>query len=137
MINKLDLGGTACYESLKAVNISLDGSDSGDEVTPAIIGDYNHMPFKSNTFREALGSCYLEDTYDPKELHRILRPKAKVIVKACDDFKTQAKFDKWADKHIEAFQSAGFELIERAVAYYDSDDKRWYIDSAFIFKKEG
>jgi len=60
-ITKLDLGGTACYEAMDAVILSIDGSGSGDTVSPRVIGDYRHPPFSLDHFAEALGSCFLEE----------------------------------------------------------------------------
>lgn len=81
---KLDLGGTACYESEDAIIISLDGSDAGDDISKLIVGDYNNMPLPNSYFDEASGSCYLEEKPNWNELYRVMKPGARIHVKACD-----------------------------------------------------
>jgi hypothetical protein len=128
-IHRLDLGGTACYEDPDAVNISLDASDSGDETTPMIQADYNHAPFPSNTFDEALGSCYLEEKVDWRELHRIMKPGAHVTVKCCGRPYIGPK------SLVREAKAAGFKMIEAAGFYYEAGSG-WTTDNPFIFEKE-
>lgn len=127
-MRKLDLGGTACYEDPHSVGISLDGSMSDDEVTPAIVGDYNRAPFPSNTFDEALGSCYLEEPVDWLELHRIMKPGGQVTIKSCGRPYIGPKSLK---REAERF---GFIMIQAPSFYYDTDG--WSMNEPFIFQKE-
>ena len=120
-ITRLDLGGTACYEKEDAVSISLDGSTCDDYVVPNIIGDYNRMPFRSDAFDEALGSCYLENIVDFVELARVMKPGGRVIVKSCGYIKGTKR----------AAKAAGFKIIEHA-AYLPG----YGYDSSMILVKE-
>lgn len=110
---KLDLGGTACYEDPGSVSISRDDLDnSGDEITPQVNGDYNLMPFASNTFDAALGSCYLEHEPNWFELARVLKRGAVVKVKSCGvPYASE-------DDIIRSAISVGFELVTR-IAFDD------------------
>lgn len=123
---KLDLGGTACYEDPQSVIIDLDATNAGDETTPLIQADYNLMPFPSNFFDEALGSCYLEQKPNWNELARVMKTGAEVIVKACD--LGYAPIGQMADDAIEA----GFEVLAYAVPTADDEP---YLDGPFILKK--
>lgn len=113
---KLDLGGTACYESKQAVGISDDGTTAGDEVTPHIVGDYNQMPFPNAVFDEAHGSCYLEDPVNWHELARVLKPGAPVYVSACAElYDTETIV-------VEELREAGFVVVEPIVWVEPTDD---------------
>jgi hypothetical protein len=57
---KLDLDGTAGFNSKYAVVMALDGSSDSGPRTAHIIGDYNQMPYADETFDWAEGCCYLE-----------------------------------------------------------------------------
>lgn len=126
---KLDLGGTACYEDPNAVAIDLDGTCSGDETTPLIVGDYNRAPFPDNTFDEALGSCYLEERVNFKELHRIMKPGAEVTVKACCEL-----YDSELNVLREAVE-AGFLIKQMLVWVPATDDEDTYPDGALVLIK--
>ena len=124
---KLDLGGTACYESEDDVCISLDGTSSDDHIVPVIIGDYNQAPFPDNTFDEALGSCYLEERVNFKELYRIMKPGARVLINACMEL--------YDDEEIvlQDAINAGFQIIER-IGWVEDPEER-YPDSPLILLK--
>ena len=127
---KLDLGGTACYVDEGAVSISLDGSNSDDEVTPIVIGDYRRSPFASDTFDEALGSCVLEEDSEEyldifREIYRILKPGAQLKVKGCGGPHKN---------HLLQAIEAGFELIEMATIYIEEYGEISY-DSPYVFRK--
>jgi len=113
---KLDLGGTMCYESKDAVIIADDGETAGDEVTPLVVGDYNRMPFVSDIFDEAEGTCYLEEGHDFKELARILKPGAKAIVTTCLTFDEANKgllwlLQRWILHIRQRAKEAGFRVL--------------------------
>lgn len=133
-INKLDLGGTACYESKEAVNICLDSSSSDDEIVQNLIGDYNFMPFKSNSFDEAFGSCYLETPYNPEELYRVMKSGGVVTVKACTISGPEAHM-----LTLYLFRKAGFVVLEDNLPYEETygEDKSsdWTYDAPVVFQK--
>lgn len=129
MIKKrLDLGGTACYEDAEnAIGITLDGSMSDDEVTPYVVGDYNNMWFFGNSiFDEALGSCYLEEKPNWRELNRVMRYGGIVKVKSCDKL--------YADRTVVLYDAshAGFRCIQ-VPDYIEG----YGYDEPFIFVKTG
>ena len=87
-ITKLDLGGTACYESSEAVGVSLDGTGYGDATTPRVIADYRHLPFPKNHFEEAFGSCFLEEEDEEygslyRDVVSHMKSGGRLIVKGC------------------------------------------------------
>lgn len=131
-IRKLDLGGTACYESKEAIGISLDGSMSEDFVTEVVQGDYRAMPFPSEYFDEAFGGCFLENYYQKytreyREVYRVLKPGAKLTVSSCGPLHKN---------HLAHALACGFELVEEAAEYVDPDDpnERW-LDAPYVFRK--
>jgi len=95
-IRRLDLGGTACYDSSDAVACVLDasisdeewneGTQTWDSKTCLIQGDYNRMPFPKEYFDEAYGSCYLEERHSYHELFRVLKHGGRATVSACGDW---------------------------------------------------
>jgi len=114
---RLDLGGVACYTdaSGRSVGISLDNTSADDEITPRIVGDYNHAPFAKNTFSEAHGCCYFEDTYDLAELARILRPGARVKLSSCQTYEVREKWSELDDMMKDIVRAA----IDAAAAGFD------------------
>jgi len=126
MIKKIDLGGTACYESDEAVSISLDGTTSDDLVVIQIIGDYRSMPFSSGSFSEAFGSCILEEPDEEyheifREIHRVLQSGGLMIVKGCGA---------WHPNHLKHALDEGFTMIEECAIDLDTGD----YDYPYVFR---
>ena len=127
---RLDLGGTACYCSPSDVSISLDGTNSDDEVTPLVIGDYTQCPFPSKCFDEAFGSCALEqDPFTVEqmliELRRVLKPGATIHLGSCGEPE---------DWHTWLPLALGFKLIKRARIYRDEDGTPQQYGGCHVFK---
>ena len=132
MIHKLDLGGTACYESKDAVSISLDGTTSDDEVVHNVIGNYRQLPFVSGQFTEALGSCLLEEPDEQyhdiyTEIARVLKPTARLYAQGCGDGHTN---------HAQHALDVGFLIESEGCVYEDEDSgERWYSDPYIFLRR--
>jgi hypothetical protein len=126
-MKKLDLGGTACYEDPDAIIISLDGSGGDDFITPTIMGSYNNMPYiPDEYFDEAVGSCYLENSMPNfMELWRVLKPGAKVYIKACDSGYAAQEV---MERHM---IEGGFVILERGTIV----DEEYGFDNPYILQK--
>jgi len=146
-ITHLDLGGTNFTPKRGTVSISLDGShvnDDYDEKTKTwkipkgvtvIVGDFTRMPFRSNTFKDAYGGCFLEGSDGEqgegllgigwKELARVMKPGCTIELCSCgeynltgqyhDDPKEAAKVEPGMFKEIWSFGAgaarAGLRLV--------------------------
>lgn len=140
-IQKLDLGGTAGYESKEAVICVLDGSNADDLVTPLIIGDYNNAPFADDTFIEAFGCCALEELFSWSEMRRILKDGAHLHVGSCGpipDF----------PQRMQEAADNGFVIVDNEPPWVDETEdadqslppwERCYLDGGldFFLNKDG
>jgi ubiquinone/menaquinone biosynthesis C-methylase UbiE len=100
---------------------------SCDEVTPVIVGDYNHMPFPAECFDEAHGSCYLEEVPQWSELFRVLRPGATATLSACCEAYASER------AMFAEVIGAGF-IITEYPAWYQDDDQGWYDAPMVVYK---
>ena len=102
--------------------VSLDGTGSGDEVTPRVIADYRYLPFPKGYFSEALGSCFLEvDEGECISLYKDIIPflasGARLSVGSCDSPRSE---------NVMAGVVNGLILIEYPGVY--EDDGSLYYD---------
>lgn len=130
-ITKLDLDGTAAWNSSDAVCMSFDGSTYEHEPnTHKIIGDYNHIPFPANTFQDLHGVCYLEGSdnnndlewhgkNDLTELRRVMKPGGRAYLGQCSDtgigdLSEEGNESLWeyVTRIVKEIQQAGLTLVE-------------------------
>lgn len=121
--------GTFCYDAQ---------SFWGDEIPEAhqLFGDYVvGLPFPSNFFDKAAGSCFLEH-YEPdmsaafKEVARVLKPGGLLTVKGCG-----AASRRYYDDAL----AAGFEIVTPATIYAEDlgDEWQWGYDRPYTFQLKG
>jgi hypothetical protein len=96
------LDGTAGDDEYEHIGERYDEDGDGDgepidvykvtNPTHKIVGNFNQMPFPSNHFDEAFGSCYLEGddlTGEPNnldELYRVMKPGGTVYLSGCPEY---------------------------------------------------
>jgi len=140
MLDHLDLGGTVFVggddpsdETERWVSITLDGTGiKGHQV----IGDYNMLPFKSETFVHIYGGCYFEGSdgahaHDPwtgdnnvDELYRVAAKSSDVELGSCNCFhfdniggyEDNSRNERllWEDvaRAVSGLQRAGFQIVD-------------------------
>jgi len=86
-ITKLDLGNTMWNDDCPIEEPGWTCIDLiNDGQSGKVQGDYNVMPFASNSFETIHGSCYFEDTTNLTELHRVLQPGGYAYLTSCEEW---------------------------------------------------
>jgi hypothetical protein len=132
-IIKLDLGGTMDYVSKRAVMVDMDFYQdwAGDEVSHKVVADFAHLPFAADTFKEAAGSCVLEDEQLDWffEFARVLRKGARLQIKGC------GTFEAIPFSHFHMPYRAGFKLREVAGWYGSDSEPGFDMDTPYIWSR--